>query len=424
MANNPNVNKVVYGNDTLIDISDTTAVASDVASGKVFYTKSGARATGTATGGTAAIGIEDALDAGGGIIRTVTAVDLSNDTVAANNLLQGYTAHDSTGAAITGTYTPPASVNVQTDKAYTVSAGGNQTISPDSGYDAMDEVALSVPTTTAATPTLSLVSGVANSYIEGVSNQTTGWVTQAQKRGTYSLTRIVGQTITPTTNDQTIIANDAVVHAYNGAVKVAGSSALTAGNIKSGTTIFGITGTYAGLDTSDATATAADIASGKTAYVNGSKIIGTASGGSSSWTLLASTTLTVQTTSTAPASAGTVNLGSGHFDKDKIIWVHIRDRSGKRNGYFYGSDTYFQNYQNASGVTSTLSVVAQMSYCYNNSAYAATSGPYGVYGYSLTNAGVLTIRRRYNSYYTLTIDSTYDVEVYELTPPADITMFE
>lgn len=106
MANNPYVNKVEYGGNTIIDISDTTAVPADVAQGKYFYGADGEKKTGTATGGTAAIGIEDTLDAGGGIIRTVTAVDLSNDTVQANRLLQGYTAHDATGQPITGTYVP------------------------------------------------------------------------------------------------------------------------------------------------------------------------------------------------------------------------------------------------------------------------------------------------------------------------------
>lgn len=48
MANNPNVNKVVYGNTTVMDISDTTAEEADVVSGKTFYKASGARSTGSA----------------------------------------------------------------------------------------------------------------------------------------------------------------------------------------------------------------------------------------------------------------------------------------------------------------------------------------------------------------------------------------
>jgi len=48
MANNPNVNKVVYGNQTVMDISDTTAEEGDVVSGKTFYKASGARSTGSA----------------------------------------------------------------------------------------------------------------------------------------------------------------------------------------------------------------------------------------------------------------------------------------------------------------------------------------------------------------------------------------
>ena len=39
-------NKVVYNGTTLIDISDTTAVQSDVASGKSFYTASGQKLLG------------------------------------------------------------------------------------------------------------------------------------------------------------------------------------------------------------------------------------------------------------------------------------------------------------------------------------------------------------------------------------------
>lgn len=45
------VNKVVFSGNTLIDITDTTATASDVASGKYFYTNAGVRTQGTASGG-------------------------------------------------------------------------------------------------------------------------------------------------------------------------------------------------------------------------------------------------------------------------------------------------------------------------------------------------------------------------------------
>ena len=114
MANN----KVQLANGTvLIDLTDTTALASDVMQGKYFYNAAGVKTEGTATsGGSAAIVVEDTTDEYGGTTRTITAVDISNDTVAADKLLQGYTAHNSAGNAITGTYVP-ASTSLQTKTA-------------------------------------------------------------------------------------------------------------------------------------------------------------------------------------------------------------------------------------------------------------------------------------------------------------------
>lgn len=79
-------------------------------------------------------------------------------------------------------------------------------------------------------------------------------------------------TITPGIANQTIPADTYIENA----VTIAGDTNLNSGNIKSGVTIFGVTGslTDTGIDTTDATATAADIVEGKSAYVNGLKVEG------------------------------------------------------------------------------------------------------------------------------------------------------
>ena len=58
-------------------------------------------------------------------------------------------------------------------------------------------------------------------------------------------------------------------------ITAAEQAKLVTGNIRSGVTILGVAGKSSVVDTADATATAATIYSGATAYVNGSKITGT-----------------------------------------------------------------------------------------------------------------------------------------------------
>ena len=81
-------------------------------------------------------------------------------------------------------------------------------------------------------------------------------------------------TYTPSTTDQTIDAGQYL----SGAQTIQGDANLIPANIASGVSIFGVTGTHqggSGTDTSDATATEADIVNGKTAYINGGKVTGT-----------------------------------------------------------------------------------------------------------------------------------------------------
>lgn len=116
------------------------------------------------------------------------------------------------------------------------------------------------------TATASASSSITPSVVAGyISSGTAGTVTVSGSN-TSQLTTKAAATITPGTTNQTIASGTYLT----GTQTIAGDSNLTAANIKTGVQIFNVTGTY----TSDANAAAADIVSGQTAYVNGSKITG------------------------------------------------------------------------------------------------------------------------------------------------------
>ena len=89
MATNPYVNKVVYGNETLIDLSDDTVTSSSLLSGYTAHDRSGASITGTAAtdiqiAGTSIISngvanIPYATTTSPGVVMTSGQIQLGND---------------------------------------------------------------------------------------------------------------------------------------------------------------------------------------------------------------------------------------------------------------------------------------------------------------------------------------------------------
>lgn len=149
------------------------------------------------------------------------------------------------------------------------------------------------------------------------------------------------------------------------------------------------------------------------------------SGGASPWALVTEQDEAISTTSTTETTAATIECGSSICTKDKIVWVHIRDKAGKREGYFYGTDAFFINIDKANNDTSVpFNKPAALSLRCSSSIYSGYAGMYGVYGYSISSTGQLIIKSRYNSTNSKTIDGTYSIKVYTLDLPAGTTLFD
>ena len=160
MAKN-NINKVIYGGNTLIDLTGDTITESDLAYGVTAHDKSGVQITGTST--------KDS--------------DTSTDTAVAGDILSGQTAH-ARGTALTGTMPNRGSVTgTITTKAqqYTIQNGY---------HDGSGKVSISTTEQNKITAG-NIKSGVT---ILGVEGTYTGEAITAQSK-----------TVTPSTESQTVL---------------------------------------------------------------------------------------------------------------------------------------------------------------------------------------------------------------------------
>lgn len=171
---NQYVNKVVFGDETLIDLTGDTATASDVLSGKKFHLKSGAQGTGTCTFDS---NTSDATATAAEILATKTAYVNANKVTGSMpnrgavtgsistkdqqyTIQQGY--HDGSGKVsiasteqakiiasnirenvtilgVTGTMSGTEDMDIEPAKTVTPTIEA-QTILPASGYDGMAQV--------------------------------------------------------------------------------------------------------------------------------------------------------------------------------------------------------------------------------------------------------------------------------------------
>lgn len=134
--------KVILNNETLMDVTQDTVASNVLLSSYTATGADGEPITGSLSVSTHVVSVETVTDTDGGDIVNINAIDISNDTVQANKLLTGYTAHDRFGNAITGIYSGGGGeISLQSKTATPTTS--TQTITADTGYDGLSSVEIS-----------------------------------------------------------------------------------------------------------------------------------------------------------------------------------------------------------------------------------------------------------------------------------------
>ena len=134
---------------------------------------------------------------------------------------------------------------------------------------------------------------------------------------------------------------------------------------------------------------------------------------------------TISTSSTTASTVTTIATDSSLWTSSAYILVQVRDKAGLRIGYFYGTDNFFVNYAPIIGTTS-ISVAAR--FCMkgdtDSNRISGAMQSYGVYTSQLASDGTITVRKRYSSSYTETVNGSFEARIYKLNLATGMNIFD
>ena len=298
------------------------------------------------------------------ILNGEVQMDVTSDTAAASNMLNGTTATKNDGTKVTGTIASKSSSDLTASGATVTAPAGYYLANASKSIAAGS--AKTPATTITANPSVSIDSdGLITATVSGSKNITptvsagyvssgTAGTVSVSGSGTKQLTTKAASTINASTSDQSIAAGTYLTGAQT--IKGVTTSNLTAANIKSGTIvkvgdannatrIANVTGTFSSSSTVSSGQTAAgsgQILSGYSAFVNGAEVKGNITSKSSSNLTVSGATVTAPagyyaaqaSKSVASGSAGTPILIVGDLNAhlERKIYAEVTNTTGYIEG--------------------------------------------------------------------------------------------